>query len=68
MRRRGFSLLLLTVVLAIACALPATAGYSERTRQLCFKLNYAEREQLADRGDPDAIYCSAVWNAAAYTG
>ena len=55
------------IALLIGLALPAAAGYSERTRQLCFKLKYAERERLANQGDPDAIYCSAVWNAAAYT-
>ena len=55
------------IALLVGLALPAMAGYSERTRQLCFKLKYAERERLADQGDPDATYCSAVWNAAAYT-
>jgi hypothetical protein len=55
--------------LAVAFTLlwiPAKAGYTERTRQTCFALNYDQRERAADRGDPDAVYCSAVWNAAAY--
>jgi hypothetical protein len=54
------------VYLAFILALPAEANYSQRTRHMCWDVGYPAREQLANRGDPDAIYCSAVWNAAAY--
>jgi hypothetical protein len=47
-------------------ATPADARYSERTRHICLHANYAERERLANQGDGDGIYCSAVWNAVFY--
>jgi hypothetical protein len=61
---------LLSAALAVAVIVigtwPAEAGYTERTRRLCLHANYDDRERLADRGDGDAIYCSAVWHAVAY--
>jgi hypothetical protein len=61
---------LLHVLLACAAVAtgmsPADAGYTERTRRMCLDAGYADRERQADRGDGDAIYCSAVWHAVAY--
>jgi hypothetical protein len=57
---------LLALALAVGWAWPAEARYTARTQHICLHANYAERELLADRGDGDAIYCSAVWHAVAY--
>lgn len=56
----------ITALLAAALAAPALAQKTKRTEEVCLKLSYQQREALAMRGDPDAIYCSAVWSAAAY--
>ncbi len=54
------------IAILLSLTAMAAAGYSERTRRFCIDLNYAQREGLADKGDPDAIYCSAVWQAVIY--
>lgn len=63
--RAGIVILALAVLMSVNTT--ATGGYTARTKQMCWDVKYDERERLADNGDSDAIYCSAVWNAAAYT-
>jgi hypothetical protein len=66
MTRAAIAALLSAALLSAVLAAPALAQKTKRTEDVCFKLNYEQRESMAARGDPDATYCSAVWSAAAY--
>jgi hypothetical protein len=45
----------------------ASAQETARTKKICWDVNYDQKERMADAGDKDAVFCSAVANAASYT-
>ncbi|MCK6451813.1 MAG: hypothetical protein L6R19_13290 [Alphaproteobacteria bacterium] len=56
------------LALAVVLVAPAEAGFNERTREICYgsKVNYNQMLEMVARGDPDAIFCRALWDALAY--